>query len=251
MEKMHRKKTVLKSEITSMEENENVERSEDGRKTNKHRGLRQFVNHKEDLQNYEDSYKNKKRPTNHDEDCYIDSREQKYSNNKMRFTNYNVDNQYDDYREQQYYEDEPHENLQFVNNKESSEQNQYIDPREQQCYNKKHYTRNFSEQGDGDQFPHLRRQRQLYDTMKEDPDIHPSDLRLSPTRGGRIYSQYPNENRENVYIHIKDRKQYLRHTYDNFDEESDCDYREELKSDNQSISSQQVGLFLNFFSLSF
>lgn len=270
MEKTHRKKTVPKSEITSIEENENVEGSEDGRQTNRYRGLCHFVNHKENLQNYEDSYK---RHTNHNEDCHIEQlyNEGTYNNskafnkrpanNKMQFAGYNEDNQNGDYREQQYYEhygDEPHENLQFAKNgrlPESSEQNQYIDPREQHYYNEKredqrrdnHYTRNFSEQDNGDQSPHLlEKQRQFYDNMKEDPDIYPSNLRLSPTRGGRIYSQYSNESRDSAYIHIKDRKQYVRHTYDDFEEEGgdyirDCDYREELKSDNQSISSQQVG----------
>ncbi|PKC75219.1 hypothetical protein RhiirA1_408096, partial [Rhizophagus irregularis] len=72
MEKTHRKKTVPKGEITSIEENENVEGSEDGRKTNRYRGLC----HKENLQNYEDSYKDKKRHTNLNEDCHI---EQQYN----------------------------------------------------------------------------------------------------------------------------------------------------------------------------
>ncbi|GET58858.1 hypothetical protein GLOIN_2v500423 [Rhizophagus irregularis DAOM 181602=DAOM 197198] len=266
MEKTHRKKTVPKGEITSIEENENVEGSEDGRKTNRYRGLC----HKENLQNYEDSYMDKKRHTNLNEDCHIEQQynegtynnskvfNKRTTNNKMQFGGYNEDNQNGDYREQQYYEhygDEPHENLQFAKNRrlpESFEQDQNIDPREQHYYNEKrgdqrrdnHYTRNFSEQDDGDQSPHLPgRQRQFYDNMKEDPDIHPNDLRLSPTRSGRIYSQYSNESRDSVYIHIKDRKQYVRHTYDDFEEEGDyfrdCDYREELKSDNQSISMQQ------------
>ncbi|CAB4410804.1 unnamed protein product [Rhizophagus irregularis] len=266
MEKTHRKKTVPKGEITSIEENENVEGSEDGRKTNRYRGLC----HKENLQNYEDSYKDKKRHTNLNEDCHIEQQynegtynnskvfNKRTTNNKMQFGGYNEDNQNGDYREQQYYEhygDEPHENLQFAKNRrlpESFEQDQNIDPREQHYYNEKrgdqrrdnHYTRNFSEQDDGDQSPHLPgRQRQFYDNMKEDPDIHPNDLRLSPTRSGRIYSQYSNESRDSVYIHIKDRKQYVRHTYDDFEEEGDyfrdCDYQEELKSDNQSISMQQ------------
>ncbi|GES92343.1 hypothetical protein GLOIN_2v500423 [Rhizophagus clarus] len=225
MEKKHRRKTVPKSEITSKEENESVEGREDGRKTDRYGGLHRFVNGEEDLQNYEDSCKNKKRPTNHNEDCYIGSREQLYNEylkafnkrtaNKMQFTGYNEGEQYYEH----YDEDEPHENLPS----ESSELNQYIDPREQQYY----YEKREDQKRDN-----------LY--MKEDPDIHPSDLRLSPTRGGRIYSH---ESPDSAYIHIKGRKQYVRHAYDDFEEESDyirdCGYREELKRDDLSIDSQQ------------
>ncbi|RIA94605.1 hypothetical protein C1645_549079 [Glomus cerebriforme] len=274
MENTHRKKADLEIEKASREDIEHIEGSEDGQPTNKLGGFQQFVvNHREDLNKFEGSYENlhKQSANNNEENRHIDSREQQYNEetcdnskalnkrtvNKMQFTNYNEDNQYCGYQEQQYenYEDKPRNNLQFVINRGQvgsstfRGQNQYIDPREQQQrYNERWEdqrrnscfsdTRNSSEQEDGGPFPHLfRKQRKIYDNKEEDSE---SDLRQFPTR---IYSQYSNESRDNVYTHIKDRKQYVYdYTYDNFEESDhieDRDYREELNSSNQSINSRQ------------
>jgi hypothetical protein len=268
---MDKTRRALESEKTSSREyNESVEESDVS--TNGLRESQQFVfNYKGNSrvqrkfeENHEDSHKGKKKLTSHNEENhYSDSRERPYGNNSKAHNN----SQHGDYRK--YYKDE----LQFVNNRGSSksstftDQNQYIDPQEQQLYNEKredhrrdnYFTRlpngnnarmggSFSYQEDGGQFPYLfRRQRQFFGNMEEGSDVYPRDLRQSPARDRRI-SQYSNESQDNVYTHIRDRKQYHCYTYDNSEGDSDrVGNREELNSGEQSTSLRQVRIFFFYF----